>query len=144
MSSWNLFASILMACLLTVGLGRLAPVANAAPLGQSFLSPGDSAKSNVIKVKRGDSRTKIYLPAGPSYLYHDYPYYYSRGYYPYHTGGYVYYNPKTYDPDHDDAGYKGVPYSAKERCDRRFGSFEWDTGLYTTYGGNKKLCPYLR
>lgn len=34
--------------------------------------------------------------------------------------------------------------SAMERCDARFRSFEWDTGLYTTYGGEKKLCPYLR
>jgi hypothetical protein len=34
--------------------------------------------------------------------------------------------------------------SAMERCDRRFRSFEWDTGLYTTFGGDKRLCPYLR
>jgi hypothetical protein len=29
------------------------------------------------------------LPIGPGYVYHDYPYYYSRGYYPTHIGGYV-------------------------------------------------------
>lgn len=34
--------------------------------------------------------------------------------------------------------------SAMQRCDNRFRSFEWDTGLYTTYGGEKRLCPYLR
>ena len=34
--------------------------------------------------------------------------------------------------------------SAMQRCDDRFRSFEWDTGLYTTYGGEKRLCPYLR
>jgi len=34
--------------------------------------------------------------------------------------------------------------SAIERCDDRFRSFERDTGLYTTYGGKKRLCPYLR
>lgn len=34
--------------------------------------------------------------------------------------------------------------SAMQRCDDRFRSFEWDTGLYTTYGGDKRLCPYLR
>jgi hypothetical protein len=28
---------------------------------------------------------------GPSYIYYDYPYYYARGYYPTHIGGYVYY-----------------------------------------------------
>ncbi len=31
-----------------------------------------------------------------------------------------------------------------EKCDRRFRSFEWDTGMYTTYGGERRLCPYLR
>lgn len=34
--------------------------------------------------------------------------------------------------------------SAMQRCDDRFRSFEWDTGRYTTYGGDKRLCPYLR
>ena len=34
--------------------------------------------------------------------------------------------------------------SAMERCNQRYRSFEWDTGLYTTYGGEKRLCPYLR
>jgi hypothetical protein len=32
----------------------------------------------------------------------------------------------------------------RELCAREFQSFEWDTGLYTTYAGEKKLCPYLR
>jgi hypothetical protein len=30
------------------------------------------------------------------------------------------------------------------QCAREFRSFEWNTGLYTTFGGEKKLCPYLR
>jgi len=30
------------------------------------------------------------------------------------------------------------------KCDRRFRSFEWDTGMYTTYGGDRRVCPYLR
>lgn len=34
--------------------------------------------------------------------------------------------------------------SAMQRCDDRFNSFEWDTGRYTTYGGESRLCPYLR
>jgi hypothetical protein len=34
--------------------------------------------------------------------------------------------------------------SAMQRCDNRFNSFEWDTGRYTTYGGDRRLCPYLR
>ncbi len=153
MSSRNLFASILMACLPAVGLGGLAPVANAASAGQSFLNPGESARNNVTEIKYRDRGHVIYLPVGPSYLYYDYPYYYSRGYYPTHVGPhYIYYGPGYvpygytgyYGRDYDDAGYEGVPYSAKERCARRFRSFEWDTGLYTTYGGYRRLCPYLR
>jgi hypothetical protein len=39
----------------------------------------------------------------------------------------------------------GYYYSdARSRCAARFRSFEWNTGLYTTYGGDKRLCPYLR
>ena len=94
MSIRNLFASILMACLPAVGLGGLAPVANAASAGQSFLNPGESARNNVIEIKYRDRGHVIYLPVGPSYLYYDYPYYYSRGYYPTHVGPhYIYYGP---------------------------------------------------
>ena len=33
-----------------------------------------------------------FIPIAPSYLYYDYPYYYSRGYYPTHIGpGFIYY-----------------------------------------------------
>lgn len=41
--------------------------------------------------------------------------------------------------------YDGLPYDERRnQCASRFRSFEWDTGLYTTYGGEKRLCPYLR
>lgn len=30
------------------------------------------------------------------------------------------------------------------KCDREFRSFEWDTGMYTTYEGDRRVCPYLR
>ncbi len=39
---------------------------------------------------------------------------------------------------------EGAAQSAMQRCDDRFRSFEPSTGLYTTYGGEKRLCPYLR
>jgi hypothetical protein len=29
-------------------------------------------------------------------------------------------------------------------CAQHFRSFEWNTGLYTTHSGEKRLCPYLR
>jgi hypothetical protein len=148
MSSRNLVASILTSCLLAAGGGGLAPAANAASAGQSVVNPGASVGNSVIEIEdygRGDGR--FLRPIGPSYLNYDYPYYYSRGYYPTHIGaGRAYYgNTGAYERDDEDAGSDdGAPYSAKERCSRRFRSFEWDTGHYTTYGGHSKLCPYLR
>lgn len=40
-------------------------------------------------------------------------------------------------------GYAEGSSGARERCASQFRSFEWDTGLYTTYQGDKRLCPYL-
>ena len=92
MSSRNLFASNLMACLLVVGLLDIAPVANAASVGLSFLKPGRSAANNVTEIKHRGRGRPLYLPIGPNYLAYDYPYYYRRGFYPKHIGpGYVYY-----------------------------------------------------
>ena len=91
MGSRNLFASILMTCL-AVGLGGLAPVANAASAGPSFLKPGESARNNVIEIKHRGRGPWPNLPIAPSYLAYDWPYYYNRGHYPTHIGpGYVYY-----------------------------------------------------
>ena len=155
MSSRNLFAFILMTCLAAVGFLGLAPVANAASAGQSIMNPGESVRNNVIKIKRRHGDPRIYQPIGPGSA-HDYGYYYSRGYYPRHIGpGYIYYGSpyfysggdysnSSYRPEYDDDNYADLSSSAKERCARRFRSFEWDTGLYTTYGGNRKLCSYLR
>ncbi len=43
---------------------------------------------------------------------------------------------------------EGLSHSAAEdaidRCEARYRSFEPDTGYYTTYGGEQRLCPYLR
>ena len=41
--------------------------------------------------RRRGRGVRIRVPVGPGYIYYDYPYYYSRGYYPTHIGGYVYY-----------------------------------------------------
>ncbi len=49
-----------------------------------------------------------------------------------------------YDGDYYDYDSDAGPSSgAAERCAATFRSFEWDTGLYTTYGGQKRVCPYL-
>lgn len=64
----------------------------------------------------------MYLPLGPSYIYYDYPYYYSRGFYPTHIGPrYVYY---------------GHPYF-------------YGRGYHPIYGGkcfhrHRKCSPYWR
>lgn len=46
-------------------------------------------------------------------------------------------------PDYEGAGYSGEASGAMQRCASQFRSFEWDTGLYTTYQGERRLCPYL-
>jgi hypothetical protein len=48
--------------------------------------------------------------------------------------------------DHDDYAYDGPYHGGDPRvaCAESFRSFEWRTGLYTTYSGEKRLCPYLR
>jgi len=53
-----------------------------------------------------------------------------------------YYDDYAYDgPYYYPSGYGGDP---RVLCAQNFRSFEWNTGLYTTYGGEKRLCPYLR
>ncbi len=108
MSSRNLVTSILMACMLAVGCLGIAPVANAASAGQSFLRPAEKARDDVIEIRNRGRGPRIYPPIAPSYLYYDYPYYYSRGYYPTHIGpGFIYY---------------GYPYSYyKNRYHLRYG-----------------------
>lgn len=54
---------------------------------------------------------------------------------------YAYYDAYDYDgPYHYPSDYRGDPRTI---CARYFRSFEWDTGLYTTYRGEKRMCPYL-
>jgi hypothetical protein len=93
-SSRNLFAPVLMASLLAVGLLGVAPAAGADSGGHS-LKAGRIAGNNAICTKRRFKRrfrsVKVHLPVGPTSVYYDYPYYYSRGHYPTHIGGYVYY-----------------------------------------------------
>jgi hypothetical protein len=108
MSSWNSFASISMACLLAVGVLGFALVASPA----SAKKPGESARNYVLEMKRRARGPRIHLPIGPSYIYYDYPYYYSRGFYPTHIGGYVYYRP--YYSRSDYRG-RGSPHRQRAR-----------------------------
>ena len=53
-----------------------------------------------------------------------------------------YYDDYAYDgPYYAPARYAGDP---RVLCAESFRSFEWRTGLYTTYSGEKRLCPYLQ
>ena len=53
-----------------------------------------------------------------------------------------YYDDYAYDgPYYYPSNYSGDPRAV---CAQNFRSFEWRTGLYTTYSGEKRLCPYLR
>jgi hypothetical protein len=90
-SSRNLLVSVLVVCSPIIWFLATAPLATGASAGQSFSKPDKSARHYALKNKRRVGRTKIRLPVGPSYIYYDYPYYYARGYYPTHIGGYVYY-----------------------------------------------------
>lgn len=91
MSNRTSFASILMACLLAAGLLGMAPAANAADTGERPYLKAPKSRNHVITVKPRRYGARIPLPVGPGQVYCDYPYYYSRGHYPTHIGGYVYY-----------------------------------------------------
>jgi BA14K-like protein len=53
-----------------------------------------------------------------------------------------YYDDYAYDgPYYFPSGYRGDPRTI---CAQNFRSFDWNTGLYTTYNGERRLCPYLR
>ena len=53
-----------------------------------------------------------------------------------------YYDDYAYDgPYYYPSSYSGDPRTI---CAQNFRSFSGIPGLYTTYGGEKRLCPYLR
>lgn len=96
MSGRNWLASVLVACSPMIGFLGTTPAVTAASTKQSVWKPGKSAWSYELRSKRRVRTTKIRLPVGPSYIYYDYPYYYARGYYPTHIGGYIYYPSYSY------------------------------------------------
>ncbi len=114
---------------------------SAAPLSiGTGTGPEPAAKSSDVvdvQYRRGGGRGWGYggIAAGiaAGALMYDYAYRPRRGYY-YDT--YDYSGPYYYP-----SGYRGDP---RVICAQNFRSFEWRTGLYTTYGGEKRLCPYLR
>lgn len=85
---------------------------------------GDQSRAFVLEGKRQRRRPirrrsrapVIAQPIGPSYVYYDYPYYYSRGHYPTHIAQYVYYFPRASHP-RQRSRYIG----RRSRCARRSG-----------------------
>jgi hypothetical protein len=112
MKAQSLIASSLATCLLASGFLGLAAVVNDASAGK--MKRGASSRSFALEMKRRNRGPRIPLPIGPSYLFYDYPYYYSRGHYPTHIGGYVYYPAYVYDRRY----YRG-PESPRRQSARR-------------------------
>ena len=53
-----------------------------------------------------------------------------------------YYDEGPYDgPYYYPSDYRGDPRAI---CAQNFRSFDWRTGYYTTYSGERRLCPYLK
>ena len=114
MNTQSLIASCLAACLLAGGFLGLASVVNDASAGK--VKRGASSRSFTLEMKRRNRGPRIPLPIGPSYLYYDYPYYYSRGHYPTHIGGYVYYPAYVYDRSY----YRGPGTPRRQRVRRHW------------------------
>jgi hypothetical protein len=102
-----------MACLLAAGMLAIPLSVSAEAGGQSLHEPGRSAGgSGRLRLKRPPRGILIHLPRGPTRIYDEYPYYYSRGYYPTHMGGYVYY-------PYDRRYCWGYGLGVAGACDRR-------------------------
>ena len=122
MNSRSWFTSILMTCLLTISLGGLAPLANATSAGQSVLKRDQSAGNSATEVRYRRRAPVMYVPVGPSYIFYDYPYYYSRGYYPTHIGPhYLYYGPGGVPYSYPYYTRRGSYSRHEGRCSRRHG-----------------------
>ena len=66
---------------------------------------------------------------------------------PYYYGawGPSYYYDDFYDaPYYDDVPVASYDDDDVERCAARYRSFDRRTGTFLTYGGERRLCPYLR
>ena len=143
----------------TLALGLMSAQLQAAPLSADL---GVSAKPSVSNVKNVQYRGR-YFGGGPRYGYAR-PYgggwRYRGGAWPWVglaagvAAGAIIYN-QTYRPRvgyyYDTYNYDGPYYypsgfsgDPRTICARNFKSFEWDTGKYTTYGGERRVCPYLQ
>lgn len=91
MSSQVSLLSALIAGALAIGLLGAASATDGACAAQASSKHRGGARSYVLERRSRNRGMRIPLPMGPSQTYYDYQYYYARGYYPRHIGGYVYY-----------------------------------------------------
>ncbi len=92
MRSGTLFSLFLLSCILVPGTSIVPQTTNAASAKQAAMKSGKSAGHHRHRVRRYSRGPRFILPIAPSYTAYDYPYYYSRGYYPTHIGpGYIYF-----------------------------------------------------
>ncbi len=72
--------------------GNVLLGSSTASAKSAALKSSKSARHHRHRVRRYSRGPHYVLPIAPSYLAYDYPYYYSRGYYPRHIGpGYIYF-----------------------------------------------------
>lgn len=145
MSKKILFAAVAAAMTLSMGVAEATPLVGASSPAASVAAPGGSLLTNVQYRRwgggwrggprwggwRGPAIIGSAIIAGA--IIADSAYRPRPGYY-YDTYDYV--GPYYYPSD-----YRGDP---RVICARNFRSFEWNTGMYTTYHGERRLCPYLR
>ena len=139
MSTWKLVSAGALALALGWAPAEAAPAAQAAaPIMKEAGADNSVAQVQYWRRGRGYGRgVGLGLGLGLGVLgaaiIYDQTYRPRRGYY---------YDDYAYDgPYYYPSGYSGDPRTV---CAQNFRSFEWRTGLYTTYSGEKRLCPYLR
>lgn len=131
MPTWRLLPVAAVALAFAVGPAQAAPVTPASPAAVA-----GTPDANIIKVRRGfGTGLGVGLGIGlfSGAVIANEAYRPRRGYY---------YDDYSYDgPYYYPSSYRGDP---REFCAQNFRSFEWNTGMYTTYSGERRVCPYLR
>lgn len=131
-------APIGLLALMALGMGsaQAGPAANAAQAVGATVS-GDRSAVTEARWRRGGWRRGVGVGIGAAIVGGIIANEIYRPRY-----GYRYYDDYSYDgPYYAPSSYSG---DARTLCAENFRSFEWRTGLYTTYEGEKRLCPYLR
>ena len=158
MPTWKMLSAAAGVMLMTLVSAQAAPVTGELEVVKAEAVQATQSSSDVTEV--GYRGGYGYRYGGYGYRHGGYGY--RRGYGPYIGLGVgagivagaiiansyyrprpgYYYDDYAYDgPYYRPAGYAGDP---RVLCAENFRSYEWRTGLYTTFNGEKKLCPYLK